>query len=99
VLDSYIENEATRLRAGDKTRASRLKDYFGNTPISAITTSSFEKYIDARKAGKLGSGRSDGTAYATKNRLDQANRRGKRIGIPVVKAATTCTVDSGLLHH
>ena len=101
VLDSYVANEATRLSAGYKSRANRLKDYFGDTPISAITTSSLEEYIDARKAGKLGSGRSDGAAYATKNRLDQANRRRKKNGIPVVKAATICTVlpSTGTVRH
>jgi integrase len=101
VLDSYVANEATRLSAGYKSRANRLKDYFGDTPISAITTSSLEEYIDARKAGKLGSGRSEGAAYATKNRLDQANRRRKKNGIPVVKTATTCTVlpSTGTVRH
>ncbi len=101
VLDSYLANEATRLSAGYKSRANRLKDYFGDTPISAITTSSLEEYIDARKAGKLGAGRSDGAAYATKNRLDQANRRRKKNGIPVVKTATTSTVlpSTGTVRH
>jgi len=58
-------------------------------------------YIDARKAGKLGFGRSDGAAYATKNRLDQASRRRKKNGIPVVKTATTCTVlpSTGTVRH
>ena len=45
VLDSYIANEATRLSAGYKSRATRLKDYFGNVPISTITTSALETYI------------------------------------------------------
>ena len=101
VLDSYIAHEGARLSAGYQSRANRLKDYFGNLAISHVTTKSLEHYIDERKAGKYGHGRSNGAAYASKNRIDQANRRRRKKGIPVVESASICTAlpSSGTIRH
>lgn len=101
ILDSYVAHEAATLSAGYRSRSRRLKDYFGDVAISSITTASLEAYIDARKAGKLGAGRSEGAAYASKNRLDQANRRRRRKGIPVAEStsASKALPNSGTVRH
>jgi integrase len=101
VLDSYMSHEGARLSAGYQSRANRLKDYFGNVPISSITTAALDTYIEKRKAGQFGAGRSEGASYASKNRIDQANRRRRKRGIPVAKQTSMCTVlpSTGTIRH
>ena len=100
VLDSYLENEGQGLTAGYASRARRLKSYFGNAPISSITTASIKAYVAARLAGELGHGRSKTASYATKNRQYQRNLRRRQRGVPVVPTMPTGDMPcSGSVRH
>jgi integrase len=84
VLGSYMELEGKELSAGYFSRARRLTEYFGSMTIADVSTQAVQEYVDARLAGKLGAGRSQKAAYATRNREYQKNRRRKALGVPVV---------------
>ena len=100
VLDSYLAQEAREISAGYTGRARRLKDYFGNVPISTITSERLKTYIDERLAGKVGHGRSVKPAYTTKNREYQRNLRRRRLGIPIVPTSSCSALPStGSVRH
>lgn len=88
VLDSYLANEAKTHVTEYGSRARHLKTFFGNVPMSAVTTEALQSYIRARLSGELGSGRSQVAGYATKNREYQQNLRRRRRGIPIVRRET-----------
>lgn len=101
VLDTYMQCEGKELSAGYFSRAKRLKNYFANMTLAAVTTVVIASYVDARLRGDLGAGRSQRAAYATKNREYQQNRRRRQRGIPVVPSTRTSKdlPNSGSVRH
>jgi integrase len=84
VLDSYLANEARGHATNYTSRARWLKTFFGDVPLSQITQPALEDYKAERASGRLGRGRSKTPAYASKAAADQANRKRRNAGIPVV---------------
>lgn len=89
VLSTYMVLEGKCMSACYASRAKRLTMYFGEMMLPDVTTAVIQSYVDARLTGKLGWGRSEKAAYATKNREYQRNKRRRLLGIPVMPRAAS----------